>query len=284
MKTLILIIILISFKVYSQTEYRLPLHKDTASMVSLQYNFAEIEKEISNHEKVEFLKELMIQHDTTSCYYFTGYETYSEFLKDSDDYADSLPYELKKNIHLVSTNKDSVNFFIYDRLNFDWDYQDIYIMKKEPTGWKANVIPGFFIVNVHKDNEIITGYETYAWACCDNPYDYYYSVEQGKDSTIVKSMTAFSTSSEFPEKVVINENKRVEMNADSLEFYALNEGKLNEVFILKSKYKGDFISEAIINNQDIVFVRFKVDGPKIINHEYDYFMGWVKKEQINYLW
>jgi hypothetical protein len=118
MKTLILLLF-ISLEIYSQTEYRLPLHKDNAAMISLQYDFTEIEKEITNLEKVEFLKELMIQIDTNSVYYITGYEDYSEFLKNIVAYADSLPYEMKKNIHLISSNQESENYYIYDRLNFD---------------------------------------------------------------------------------------------------------------------------------------------------------------------
>ncbi len=283
MKTLILLLF-ISLEIYSQTEYRLPLHKDNAAMISLQYDFTEIEKEITNLEKVEFLKELMIQIDTNSVYYITGYEDYSEFLKNSDAYADSLPYEMKKNIHLISTNQESENYYIYDRLNFDWDYQSIFLMTKKPTGWKVQNIPGFIIVNFHWDNETITGYDTYSWACCDNPYDYYYSVVLGKDSIILKSMTAFSRSTEFPDEVIIDENKRVEMKTDSLKFYSLREGKLSEVFILKSKYEGDYISEASINGQEIVFVRFKVEGPKTMNQEFEYFMAWVKKEEVNYFW
>jgi hypothetical protein len=155
-------------------------------------------------------------------------------------------------------------------------------MTKKPTGWKVQNIPGFIIVNVHWDNETITGYDTYSWACCNNPYDYYYSVVLGKDSIILKSMTAFSRSTEFPDEVIIDENKRVEMKTDSLKFYSLREGKLSEVFILKSKYEGDYISEASINGQEIVFVRFKVEGPKTMNQEFEYFMGWVKKEEVNY--
>lgn len=283
MKTQILLLF-ISLEIYSQTEYRLPLHKDNAAMISLQYDFTEIEKEITNLEKVEFLKELMIQIDTNSVYYITGYEDYSEFLKNSDAYADSLPYEMKKNIHLISTNQESENYYIYDILNFDWDYQSIFLMTKKPTGWKVQNIPGFIIVNVHWDNETITGYDTYSWACCDNPYDYYYSVEQIKDSIIVKTMTAFSYYSEFPDKVVIDENKRVEMKTDSLKFYSLREGKLSEVFILKSKSVVEFVYETKNNGQDIVFVRFKVDGPTTLNRNFDYFMGWVKKEELNYFW
>jgi hypothetical protein len=94
-------------------------------------------------------------------------------------------------------------------------------------------------------------------------------------------MTAFSRYSEFPDKVVIDENKRVEMKSDSLSIYSLYVGELSEVFIAKSKSEGEFVYETKVNNQEIVFVRFKVDGPKTLNREFDYFMGWVKKEEVN---
>ena len=283
MKILSLILVLTCFNVYSQTEYRIPLKKDTASIASFQYDFKPIEKSISKIEKAELLQEMIIQLDTSSCYYFTGFDSYSEFILNLDNFANLLPYELERNIHLVSLNSDNEYDFIYDRLNFGWDFQSIYLMIKQRDGWNIQKIPGFIIVNIVMEDEKIIEYNTYKWACCDFPYDYYYVIEQNKDSTILKSQTAFSRYTEFPEKIAVIETKKIEMKTDSLNVYASYKGK-KEVYNLNRKVEGNFISETKIGDQEFVFVRLNVDNSKGKNQPFDFFMGWVKKKNINYMW
>lgn len=52
------------------------------------------------------------------------------------------------------------------------------------------------------------------------------------------------------------------MKSDSLCVYALNEGKITEVYAFNYKVEADFISEIKINGDELVFVRFKVDEKK----------------------
>lgn len=284
MKILPIILLLTCFQVYSQNEYKLLTKKDSASLTAFQFDFRPLEKKLSKLEKVELLKEMIFQLDTSSCYYFTGHESYSEFLENLSGFSDSLPSELDRNIHLVRLNEDNEYDFIYDRLNFEWDFQSIYSMIKRPGSWTIQKIPGFIVVDVKMENEKIVEYYTYQWACCDFPYDYYYRIEQQNDSTILKSKTALSRHSEFPEKISIDSNKKIEMKTDSLCIYSLNNGKIREVYTVDNRILGDFISETNIDGQELVFARFKVNDKKWKNQHFDYFLGWIKKEEINYVW
>ncbi len=284
MKLLPFILILTCFKAFSQTEYRIPPKSDSASLESIQFDFNPLEKHISKKEKAELLKELIFLLDTSSCYYFTGYGRYSEFEEQFDNFADSLPLELERNIHAVRLNDDNEYDFIYDRLNYLWDFQSIYSMIKQPDGWSYQKIPGFIVVNIEEEKGKIIGYETFQWACCDFPFDYYYFIEQQNDSAVLKSTTAFSKFSEIPENITIDETKRIEMKFDSLHVYSLKKGNIKEVYFLNQKVDGNFILETKHEGQELVFVRLKVDGKNWGNLDVDYFLGWIKKKDINYVW
>ncbi len=261
-----------------------PLKKDSTTLTAFQFDFSRLEKKTSKSKKVELLKEMIVQIDTSSCYYFTGYENYSDFEENLDKFSDSLPYEVDRNIHLVKINSDNEYDFIYDRLNFEWDFQSIYIMIKQSNDWSVEKIPGFIIVDVKLENEKIIEYHTYQWACCNFPYDFYYLVKQKNESTTLISKSALSRYSEFPQKISIDSNKKIEMKTDSLSIYSLNKGKIKEVYTLYNRLKGDFISERKIDGQVFTFARFKVDDKKMENQHFDYFLGWIKKEDINYIW
>ena len=178
MKILPIILLLTCFQVYSQNEYKIPTKKDSASLTAFQFDFKRIERNISKTDKAKLLRELILKLDTSSCYYFTGYESYSEFIENFENFAESLPSEPDRNIHLVRLNSDSEYDLIYDSLNFEWDFQSIYIMIKGVEGWSVQEIPGFIVVDVKKENGRVAGYDTYQWACCDFPYDYYNFIEQ----------------------------------------------------------------------------------------------------------
>ena len=283
MRILPIILLLICFNGYAQVHYQIPVEMDTASLIANQFDFKNIEKEISKSDKIMLLKEL-ISFDTSSCYYFTGYDYYSEFIENLDRSVDALPAELYRRIHLVKLNHDDEYDFIYDRLNFGWDSQNIYSVIKQDDGWILRPIPGFIIVDVYEDDGVITGYETYKWACCEFPFDFYYFLEQQHDSVVIKSVTAFSRHSKFSENLIVDTTKIIEMKTDSLTVYALNDGNLREVYRVNQKVTGEFISEASINGQEFVLVRLQVDDQRWKYQHFNYFLGWVKREKINYVW
>jgi len=273
--------LLIQQDLYSQSEYKLLVNKDTTAINQFRFNYSSIEKQSSNLEKLNVIKSIINLSDTSSVLYFAGYDEYYEFILDFQKLIDTIPKEYNENIHFVKLNNDTIYDVIYDRINFGWDFQSIYVLINKIEKTELLRLPGFIIVNIKDSNKIIKTIETYQWTCCDSHYDYYFNIFIENDTINKKELTIIPRRIVCPNKIVIDETKNIKLKNLSSKllkiyidenFHVINDLE-DEVIFSDLEY----IDELFIRNESYVFVK-----AKIINKVYkaDFILAWIKKNDI----
>lgn len=281
MRNILILFLITSVGSWCQLSYSFPKDKSIEGLEQAQFNFSLLEKITSNSEKTEFMNELIRQLDTSSTYFFTGYEHYLNFQKDVGLFAQNLPLELQKNIHLVHINGDSSYDFIYDRLNFEWDQHAIYILLKKGKGWKFIKMPGAIVVNMQKEKQNITEFETYQWACCDFPYDYYYHCELNNDSLVIKTKTVVSRFDEWTNMIEVDTSQKINLKNDTLDVFAFNKGEIIRFIELSPRISACKIGRMELNGQTYYRVLIPLLGEIEGLKEMDYLIGWINAKTLN---
>lgn len=265
---------------WSQTRYFLPQAKDTVSIQQAQFDFSFLEKPTTTLEKTQLIKELIKQLDTLSTYYFTGYENFADFENNLNDFAENLPYELQKNIHLVRINADSSYDFMYDRLDWQWDQQAIYVLLSTATGWKLTKLPGAIVLNMERDENEIVHFDTYHWACCDFPYDYYYHVQLKGDSIISKALTAFNRFDKLPTIIQFDSTKQVALKADS-DVFAFQGDQMRKFYRLQKSVNVCLIDEKKLKDETYYCVRITLKEESEELMYCNFLIAWIHSNALN---
>lgn len=266
---------------YSQSEYKLLVNKDTTAINQFRFNYSSIEKQSSNLEKLNVIKSIINLSDTSSVLYFAGYDEYYEFILDFQNLVDSIPKEYNENIHFVKLNNDTIYDVIYDRINFGWDFQSIYVLINKIEKTELLRLPGFIIVNIKDSNKIIKTIESYQWTCCDSHYNFYFNIFIENDTINIKELTIIPRRIVCPNKIVIDETKNIKhknLSSKLLKIYIdENNYVINDLEddVIFSDLK--FIDELLIKSESYVFVK-----ARILNNVYDadYILAWIRKEDI----
>lgn len=279
-KLIFFLLIINTFQVVGQTNYTLPEGRDTTSIKEMQFDFSSLEKPTSNSEKTAFLNVLIKQLDTLSAYFFTGYESYAEFEENLESFSKNLSTELQRNIHLVKLNADTSYDFIYDRLDFEWDNQQIYILLKTDSGWKINLLPGAIVLKMDRLESGITSFETYQWACCDFPYDYYYHSQIIGEEVIKKSITAFSRFEQFPNFIQIDTTKQLELNDGLFNIFAHQKGEMIKISTIENSSSAFIIEEKSLKSESYYLVQIPINNELRELNDCDYLIGWINSNSV----
>lgn len=160
------------------------LSVDSSSVVDVQFDFASISRKTTIHQKIDFYLEKIVLRDTNSIFYFTGFDSYPQLQEARKNreklYSKIDTAEINADLHFLDLNQDGKMDCVYDRLNLSYDFQRIEIfMDIESKSMKSLVLPGFIITRYSLDQQM--KFETYAWACCDEPFSHYRQVEIDDD-------------------------------------------------------------------------------------------------------
>jgi len=265
----ILILIFTSSSLFAQTLSDLFYKRDSLIIANRQFVLTNKDTSKSNAEKLNKFIELEIESNPEAVFFYTEFDTISEFLKVKDSLISNPDFNFKeviRNFNFIDIDGDGDLDIIYDRLNPYRDHQSIYLYINNDGIYKRLMIPGSIITNIEFENRKLKTINTFSWSSCMEPFDHYWSFTYGNDTILQNYYLVLPYKTVLPKK--ITKQKQIE-TIDSVEI------KRN---ILINKGQQGYVLYQTENEYFVEFVGF--NHKKDAVWKYDKMWTWIKKDLV----
>lgn len=270
-KIKIVILLILYFKLgYTQSLDDLFYKSDSLTIENRKYKLQNYDTTITNEEIFNTFINEEINKNPESVFYYFGYDTITDFLKDKDSLIANPNYNLQeilRNFKFIDIDNDDDLDIIFNRLNYYWDFQSIYLYINENNKYKKINIPGFIITDITFDNNKIKYIKTFQWSCCNDPYNHYKKFSFQNDTIKQEYYLDIPTITEFPKEISRKEKFILNKDITYSENIKFSKGQ-----------KGQILAE----KNNLIFVElFSISDKE--NCSNNKIWCWISREKINIL-